>query len=148
MLVAGLAMVQMDANTENKIQVLSETEMLITQGALSVNGCEEKAFVYPGDPNRWDICKTKDCQTFWNGFGWASYKQKGDIYTWCTGVKNPSKDCVTASNINEGLQSCGVRQEYWGPYCHSWFARQLLRDLKIAYVHDRPHDPNVPCSSS
>lgn len=32
MLVAGLAMVQMDANTENKIQVLSETEMLKIQG--------------------------------------------------------------------------------------------------------------------
>ena len=32
MLVAGLAMIQMDANTENQIQVLRETEMLTTQG--------------------------------------------------------------------------------------------------------------------
>ena len=32
LLVAGLAMIQMDANTENQIQVLRETEMLTTQG--------------------------------------------------------------------------------------------------------------------
>ena len=32
LLVAGLAMIQMDANTENQSQVLRETEMLTTQG--------------------------------------------------------------------------------------------------------------------
>lgn len=111
-------------------------------------GCEEFTYVAVGDPNRLDFCKTKDCQTFWNGKGWSSYKKIGDTYTWCTGKVNPAKDCLTASNENEGVQSCGIRQEYWGPYCHSWFARPFLWDLKIAAVQNVPHDPNVPCSSS
>lgn len=149
MLIAGLAMVQMDANTENQFQVLSEIEMLKTQGAFSVDACEEFTHVAEGDQNRHENCKTKDCQTYWNGWGWSSYKQRGHTYVWCNGATvNPAKDCLTATNEEEGYQECAERQEYWGPYCNSWFARPFVWNVIIPAVQNTPHDPYIPCSSS
>ena len=143
MLVAGLAMVQMDANTENQIKKMSETEMLKTQGSYAVDGCEEFSHVPVNSPHRTDFCKTKDCQTIWNGLGWSSYKQWGHAYVWCLGKVNNSKDCLTANREGEGYQECGRKREYWGPYCNGWFARPFLYNLLIESVQNTPHNPLI-----
>ena len=147
---AGLALVQMDANTENQIQVLSEKEMFRTQGAATTDICEKDKFVEDGHPKRLDFCKTKDCQLEWTGFGWKSYKQFGHLYNWCLDNFNRNWNCKTAEwgNINEGTQSCGHRQEYIGPNCISFLAIPQLRDLIIPQVERIPRDPTIPCSSS
>lgn len=149
-LIGGLTLLSVNSNTDTELpyQSLSEAEMLTTQGTWSVSNCEEVSLVGEFDVGRWDFCKTKDCTTIWNGRVHASYKQFGGPYRWCNGKVNPNKDCRIASTEAEGTQSCGHRQEYWGGYCISWLARPLLRDLLIADAQNKPHNPNIPCSSS
>ena len=88
MLVAGLAMVQMDANTENQIQVLRETEMLTTQG---LGDCEIATF----DTDAAGKCATKACFQI-PLFNLAAELTAQD-YSRCR-VKSDAWDCI------EGIQ--------------------------------------------
>ena len=90
MLVAGLAMIQMDANTENQIQVLRETEMLTTQG---LGDCElaQWGTDVAGD------CATKVC--FQLGFFNLAAQQTGQDYMGCR-VQSNTMDCVEGAVFN------------------------------------------------
>lgn len=122
LLVAGLAMIQMDANTENQIQVLRETEMLTTQGLgvcqKLVNEADQ-----PGD----EPCGDKSCYhlytiVVWNGsqpslvdiFGW----RRAVAYNQCKG-NDPDKDCFTNNNRS---QKCAEVWEYSDNNCFSFYA--------------------------
>ena len=146
MLLAGLAMVQMDANTDNHIQELSETEMLTTHGTATTEACERRTNVGDGeDGPRSNICNSKDCWLEWNGQGWSSFKQIGLGYVWCMGEYDANNDCYIF-DIDQGTQDCAFRQEYWGPFCHGWFARPFIWVVLVEGVIDKPRD--APCTSS
>ncbi len=95
LLVAGLAMIQMDGNTENQIQVLRETEMLTTQG---LGDCEEVV-------NSADVagnCGSIPCTPAGNiGSVYYYYKQTAIAYDKCDGF-NPynTTDCVLRKDIS------------------------------------------------
>jgi hypothetical protein len=139
MLMAGLAMVQMDANTENQIQVLRETEMLTTQGAATqVDECTERSFVPEGGigPKSWACDSSNGCVNetdIHNGIDF-SYKIVGVGYNWCMGQVNVNKDC----NIwprERGFQRCAAVLSYWGHDCDKWRPRHASW-IKINIVVD------------
>ena len=115
MLVAGLAMIQMDANTENQIQVLRETEMLTTQG---LGPCEQVV-------NNADMaggCGNESCN-FERTHGSDSrqvdvyVKQTAVAYNKCSQGQHPFRDCLhkTDSNGNLKWQTCAIIKEYYKP---------------------------------
>lgn len=121
MLMAGLAMVQIDANTEDQIQVLRETEMLTTQG-LGV--CQK--LVTDADGLDEDPCGDKNCRWLywttiwvWEGEGsqrkWVPKlvdvfgKRTAVAYNKCEG-QSFDKDCFTNNNIPP--QKCAEETEY------------------------------------
>ena len=89
----GLAMIQMDANTENQIQVLSETEILTTRG--QGDGDCEVPFLNP-DPQH-DKCKNKDCYYVIPLL--IASKHVKRTYLTC-GRKDPNHDCREISVIH------------------------------------------------
>ena len=120
MLMAGLAMIQMDANTENQIQVLRETEMLTTQG---LGPCEQ-VLSHTDQPR--DPCGDKEChyrgtvqieadsQTHTlhvYGIQWAiAYNQCGGYH--------PNKDCVHKIRNNQlQWQLCALVEVYLDQFC-------------------------------
>ena len=122
MLVAGLAMIQMDANTEeanteNQIQVLRETEMLTTQG---LGTCEEVV----NEPARSGGCADISCRSA----GWWEITdpnmsqtiivelfetQSGRAYERC-GRFSWDTDCVPNPNTRE---HCATRILHYDPDC-------------------------------
>ena len=135
MLMAGLAMVQMDANTENQIQVLSETEMLTTQG-LGV--CE----IVVG-PNKDPVgdCADKACYTVTSvlGIAYTLAKHVADPYEKCKGF-DPNHDCfeliVKDEDCNELFQACAYKHEYRFA-CHA-LLRIKTFGMPRRFVDDKP----------
>jgi len=109
-LIAGLALLQVDSNTDTPFQALSQTEMLATRGAGT---CETYRPVYPSSGS----CASSDCETSWNGSGWSSSKRSGGGHAVC-GEESSSTDCFTSDEYN---QQCAEQYDYVGPYCISWF---------------------------
>ena len=150
MLMAGLAMVQMDANTENQIQVLRETEMLTTQGAApQVDECTERSYVYDGDPGpkSW-ACKSSDCvnETDISSGAEFSYKIDGYGYNWCMGQANVNTDCkIWPRSI--GYQNCALLTAYWGHDCidNEEWRHRYCKWIKINPVTNEPRA--VPCNN-
>lgn len=134
-LMAGLAMVQMDANTENHIQVLSETEMLTTQG---LGACE----IVVG-PNKDPVgdCADKACYTVKSVFGiaYTLAKHVADPYEKCKGF-DPNHDCfeliVKDKDGNKLLQVCAYKHVYRFA-CHGLLRVKTLA-LPRPFVDDRP----------
>jgi len=109
-LIAGLALLQVDSNTDTPFQALSQTEMLATRGAGT---CETYRPVYPSSGS----CSSSDCATSWNGSGWSSSTRSGGGHAVC-GEESSSTDCFTSDEYN---QQCAEQYDYVGPYCISWF---------------------------
>ena len=115
MLVAGLAMVQMDANTENQIQVLRETEMLTTQG-LGVD-CKRP---WPNDVPAHNKCKPKDCHVVVsiNGIPLIVSERVSHVYEQCT-LFSPIDECVPKifkhedGSLEQIWQPCATTTYYW-----------------------------------
>lgn len=131
---AGLAMVQMDSNTENQIQVLRENEMLTTQG-LGI--CERVV----GGKDAVGDCADIACHTIASILGVPTRKAKHVAvpYDKCRGF-DPVRDCFEIQKFdkdgNELLQVCAIRYEY-AVSCHP-----LLRTKTFAkprpFVEDKP----------
>ena len=148
---AGLAMVQMDANTENQIQVLSETDMITTQGAApQVTECTEASYVYDGGfgPKSW-LCNSSDCENLTDidsGLVY-SFKQDGFGYDWCMGQANLRKNCEIWPTAN-GVQVCALVKLYWGHDCDEgdkwkfWKRKWITTNWVGSVLRDEP------CSSS
>ncbi len=117
LLVAGLVMIQMDANTENQIQVLRETEMLTTQG-LGPGDCK----YVTNNPDTTGYCGNKSC-TLKSTYGFGSRKvdvyekQTAVAYNKCSQGQHPFRDCLhkTDSNGNLEWQTCATIKEYHKP---------------------------------
>ena len=110
-LMAGLAMIQMDANTENQIQVLRETEMLTTQG---LGPCEVATL----DTDLVGGCATKACFPL-GILNWAA-ERTGEDYTACR-VKSNDFDCIVGAVFNPdgtvNMQTCANGTIYRNGVC-------------------------------
>ena len=108
MLMAGLAIVQMDANTENQIQVLSETEMLTTQGL----GACQLAQHGPDDDGE---CADKACYVVLP-LPHIVAKHEAMAYKRCKDP-SPNNDCIEVHVFNENgeelAQVCVVKKYYF-----------------------------------
>ena len=118
MFIAGFAMVKMDANTDNQIQVLSKTEMLTTHGGEEINPCQERSNVADGeDGPRASECNSVGCDTWITVWGdIESDKRLGYGYVWCMGKPNVNFDCKIWDKP-EGTQDCAEIRYYWGAFC-------------------------------
>ena len=113
MLAAGLAMIQMDANTENQFQVLNETEMLATQG---FGDCERVVHLPAADGE----CADKRCYTVTRikntPFPYIVAKHVALKYYHC-GAFDPNKECfefqLVDENGKEHVQYCARKHEYY-----------------------------------
>ena len=147
MLVAGLAMIQMDANTEdanteNQIQVLRETEMLTTQG---LGTCET---VVQGAA-RFGHCAEKSCQSI----GWYEVPQEGmsqpllvELFiTQSTIAHNQcgkfswTTDCVPNMNVPQIPCASGIL--YYDPDCTVIFGDYTLYTNDVQTVSGCPFEP-------
>ena len=114
-LMIGLTLVEMNANTQTPFQALSEAEMLTTQGA---GACEREKteFVNAGH------CASIACETWWNGLGWSSKRMSGGSKIIC-GTRSTIKDCFETGENN---QLCAEGAQYYGPYCQAWFQTNIV----------------------
>ena len=133
MFMAGLAMVQMDANTENQFQVLSETEMLTTQG---FGACQRVV----GDKDTDGVCADKACYTVASTLGVSRIKRKrvAEKYTKCKGV-DPTRDCFYILDIDDDgmidTQICAKVFQY-AVSCHPLLRTRTLASVKF-FVDDQ-----------
>lgn len=142
MFMAGLAMVQMDANTDNQIQVLSETEMLTTHGGEEINACEERSNVGDGEEGPGaDLCDSFGCRNIMEDGVWISYKQGASGYVWCMGLPNANFDCKIW-DVPQGTQECALQKQYNGRFCLPWKHREDIW-IMINGVTNEPRDK--PC---
>ena len=152
MLMAGLAMIQMDANTENQIQVtenqiqvLGETEMLTTQG---LGHCEYVV----NSADQTGNCSAESC-TFKRTSGEDSqtvdvYEIKVAVaYNKCSAFNNRNvRDCwdrVKSDGITPAIQRCAYINEYHKPSSSNWSGCHDIyyfttRDVLVQDVYDVP----------
>ena len=102
-LMIGLTLIKMNANTETPFQALSAAEILTTQGAGS---CEDWG-IYESE---WgEPCGDSDCRDHW----WYSVSREGKEYRYC-GVAASDRDCrMVAAN----KQTCAIKRVHLGPGC-------------------------------
>ena len=138
-LMVGLTLVQMDANTNTAFQPLSDAEMLATQGAgRNVSACTrmQKGSHFADRPECADI----DCFPQWTGKGHMSYIQEAHEFAVCLG-KSSSLDCITT---DEYTQVCALRYEYHGSTC--WKRTGAIYEVQVDAVYTVP--TTNKCSSS
>ena len=131
-------MIQMDANTENQIQVLRETEMLTTQG---LGECERVI----KEPDVFGDCSDIDCYPTnaaeaGSSSTWVPEfaERKAVAYNKCDG-HYPTRDCFETIVIINGkreLQTCAEWNFYhWAcDRAHKYFSYPITR----ATVSDKP----------
>ena len=106
-LVVGLAMVQVDSNTESRFQPLNEAEMLTTRGANTP--CADYIIV-----NWSGSCYSSGCVTSPGG----AYQQYASRHAICGAQgSSSSRDCKTGTYNQE----CGHTRHYESSWCISWF---------------------------
>ena len=142
MLVAGLAMMQMDANSENQMQALHETEMVTTQG---LGLCKRVV----GGKDSVGYCADKACFQIPSQ---EVFDKMAEIvakpYMKCKGVAS-RHDCFEYRVFKDGkeiLQICALFKEY-AVICHP----QLLLKTTARgsrFVFDRPGCNVVSVGSS
>ncbi len=139
-LMVGLTLVQMDANTNTALQNLSEAEMLATQGAgRDVADCTrmQEGSHFADRPECGEI---EDCWKEWTGKGWVSFKQIAGEFAVCLGKSN-TLDCITT---DEYSQVCALRYEYHGGNC--WKRTGTIYEVEVDAVYTVP--TTNECSSS
>ena len=133
-LMVGLTLVQMDANTNTAFQTLSAAETLATQGAgRTVSACTrmQEGSHFADRPECGDI----DCWKERDGNGWVSFKQIGNKFAVCLGGSS-SLDCITT---DEYTQDCAERYKFIGPNCYEYTGKSSGVPVDAVYTVPTSH---------
>lgn len=106
-LMAGLTLVEMNANTPTPFSVLTDAEMLTTQGA---GRCPTLVTCIEGGS-----CSQEDCDPHWSTL--TSVKQEARGYECCSEYVRSDTEMCRYHDTSLNLQICAIRYHYSNPFC-------------------------------
>lgn len=136
-LMAGLTLVQMNADTETPFEVLTDAEMFTTQGA---GYCPSQIYCIEGRSGY--SCSQKDCDPDWSTL--TSVKQEAQGYECCSSRYDSDTVACRSDDSLANLQVCATRYHYANPFCWGNSSSNPVQTWGV-YTRRciRPHEPTL-----